>query len=129
MGIENFIEDLKAKSINPLLKDQAVKYTEAALTRYQDDIGRELTPDELQFAANKLTPDRINSGAYAKKAIADAIRSVPIAGKTIAGGLKSAAEIPIFESSSPTIFVSTFAGSTKDESTACSAIAIFFARA
>ena len=94
MGIENFIEDLKAKSINPLLKDQAVKYTEAALTRYQDDIGRELTPDELQFAASKLTPDRINSGAYAKKAIADAIRSVPIAGKTIAAGIKSAAEIP-----------------------------------
>jgi hypothetical protein len=111
MGIENFIEDLKAKSINPLLKDQAVKYTEAALTRYQDDIGRELTPDELQFAANKLTPDRINSGAYAKKAIADAIRSVPTAlygenpkglsqvvGKTVAsaipGAIKSAAEIP-----------------------------------
>jgi len=94
MGIENFIEDLKAKSINPLLKDQAVKYTEAALTRYQDDIGRELTPDELQFAASKLTPDRINSGAYAKKAIADAIQSIPIAGKTIAAGLKSAAEIP-----------------------------------
>lgn len=94
MGIKNFFEDLKAKSIDPLLKDQAVKYTEAALTRYQNEIGRELTPDELQFAANKLTPDRINSGAYAKKAIAEAIRSVPVAGKTIAGGLKGLAEIP-----------------------------------
>ena len=94
MGIKNFFEDLKAKSIDPLLKDQAVKYTEAALTRYQNEIGRELTQDELQLAANRLTPDRINSGAYVKKAVAEAIRSVPVAGKTLAGGLKGLTEIP-----------------------------------
>jgi hypothetical protein len=94
MNLGKFISDIKAKTIDPLLEEQAVAHLDGQLKRYQQETGNRLTDADFEEVNKSLTPDKIQSGYYAKEGIRDAIRSVPIAGKTIAAGIKSAAEIP-----------------------------------
>ena len=94
MDLGKFVSDIKSKTIDPLLEEQAVAHLDGQLKRYQQETGNRLTDADFEEVNKSLTPDKIQSGYYAKEAIRDAIRSVPIAGKTIAGGVKAAAEIP-----------------------------------
>ena len=94
MNLGKFISDIKAKTIDPLLEEQAVAHLDGQLKRYQQETGNRLTDADFEEVNKSLTPDKIQSGYYAKEGIRDAIRSVPVAGKTIAAGIKSAAEIP-----------------------------------
>ena len=94
MDLGKFVSDIKSKTIDPLLEEQAVAHLDGQLKRYQQETGNRLTDADFEEVNKSLTPDKIQSGYYAKEAIRDAIRSVPVAGKTIAGGIKSAAEIP-----------------------------------
>lgn len=94
MNLGKFISDIKAKTIDPLLEEQAVAHLDGQLKRYQQETGNRLTDADFEEVNKSLTPDKIQSGYYAKEAIRDAIQSVPVAGKTIAAGIKSAAEIP-----------------------------------
>ena len=92
--LEDSINKVKTEKIDPLLEEQAVAHLDGQLKRYQQETGNRLTDADFEAVDKLLTPDKIQSGYFAKEAIRDAIRSVPIAGKTIAGGIKSAAEIP-----------------------------------
>ena len=94
MDLGKFVSDIKSKTIDPLLEEQAVAHLDGQLKRYQQETGNRLTDADFEEVNKSLTPDKIQSGYYAKEAIRDAIRSVPVAGKTIAGGVKAAAEIP-----------------------------------
>lgn len=94
MDLGKFVSDIKSKTIDPLLEEQAVAHLDGQLKRYQQETGNRLTDADFEEVNKSLTPDKIQSGYYVKEAIRDAIRSVPIAGKTIAGGVKAAAEIP-----------------------------------
>ena len=94
MDLGKFVSEIKSKTIDPLLEEQAVAHLDGQLKRYQQETGNRLTDADFEEVNKSLTPDKIQSGYYAKEAIRDAIRSVPVAGKSIAGGIKSAAEIP-----------------------------------
>ena len=94
MDLGKFVSDIKSKTIDPLLEEQAVAHLDGQLKRYQQETGNRLTDADFEEVNKSLTPDKIQSGYYAKEAIRDAIRSVPVAGKTLAGGLKGLTEIP-----------------------------------
>ena len=111
MDLGKFVSDIKSKTIDPLLEEQAVAHLDGQLKRYQQETGNRLTDADFEEVNKSLTPDKIQSGYYAKEAIRDAIRSVPsaiygenpkglsqIVGKTAASaipsGIKAAAEIP-----------------------------------
>jgi hypothetical protein len=88
MDLIESINKIKAKTVDPLLEDQAIKYLAGKVQKGQ------INESNVNKVVSKINSGHIESGGFAKEAIADAIRSVPVAGKTIAGGLKSAAEIP-----------------------------------
>ena len=111
MDLGKFVSDIKSKTIDPLLEEQAVAHLDGQLKRYQQETGNRLTDADFEEVNKSLTPDKIQSGYYAKEAIRDAIRSVPnaiygenpkglsqVVGKTVAsaipGAVKAAAEIP-----------------------------------
>jgi hypothetical protein len=88
MDLIESINKIKAKTVDPLLEDQAIKYLAGKVQKGQ------INESNVNEVVSKINSGHIESGGFAKEAIADAIRSVPIAGKTIAAGIKSAAEIP-----------------------------------
>lgn len=85
MTIESIVNDIKSKTIDPLLVDQAKNHVINQVREGKVTI-EEVLP--------KINADYIKSGGFAKEAIRDAIRSVPVAGKIVAGALKGTAEIP-----------------------------------
>jgi hypothetical protein len=105
MDLVESINKIKAKTVDPLLEDQAIKYLAGKVQKGQ------INESNVNEVVSKINSGHIESGGFAKEAIADAIRSVPTAlygenpkglsqvvGKTIASAIpsaiKSAAEIP-----------------------------------
>ena len=88
MGFIESINKIKTEKVDPLLEQQAIKYLAGKVQK------GEINESNVNEVVSKINSGHIESGGFAKEAIRDAIRSVPVAGKTIAGGVKAAAEIP-----------------------------------